>query len=54
MSRENIKSMMAAVQEGNVNTFQTNFNIQAKENIGKGIVVRKEAIAGSMFNDKKE
>jgi len=54
MSKEHITNMIAAVKEGNVNVFQKNFNNQATENIGKGIEVRKETIAGAMFKDTKE
>ena len=52
--QEQIKNMLDAVKEGNINSFETNFTTQAKENIGKGIETHKETIAGTMFKQTEE
>ena len=53
MTKQNTKNMIESIRHGNINTFQKEFTSQMKENIGKGLELKKTQIAESMFNKTK-
>ena len=53
MAKENSKGMIDSIKNGNINSFQKSFDSQMKENIGKGLEIKKSEIASNMFNKTK-